>query len=144
MFIMKSFYFYNAENIEIDANCEYILEIIEGSIKFKNEYKDNRPIGAELVFSETDYEGFEYQGEQYIGINYTYISEKLPVYTFTNIDNIRVTPGSGEYTEDFSRYNAEILDSSNIIFSDASEDSLRFINSSISHEFTEYSNKFRT
>ena len=61
----------------------YVLEIIEGSIKFRNHQEAQHLKycnDAEILFSETARE--EESGEQVINVKYDYESERIPVYTY--------------------------------------------------------------
>ena len=59
---------------------KYVVEILEGSIRFRNHAEDAiacECTGAEIIFEEASTDGI---GEQEIRINYRYDSERKPVY----------------------------------------------------------------
>lgn len=64
-----------------DREKYWVVEILEGSIRFRNHKDSIRPCectGAEIVFEEASTDGI---GEQQIRINYRYDSERKPVYS---------------------------------------------------------------
>ena len=66
-----------------DSSKKYVLEIIEGSIKFRNHTESDvlkNCKGAVITFSETARE--EESGEQVINIKYEYESDRLPIYKY--------------------------------------------------------------
>lgn len=74
---------------------DYILEIIEGRILFRNKQSDlninnGKACGCELVFGE-ELES----SEQPITVNYTYLSDRVPIYT---VDREKLKTASN-YTE---------------------------------------------
>ena len=72
-------------NTPIEFNSDYIIEIIEGDIKFNNktfEIGAKNCKSAEIYFTMSQRE--ELSGEQIIGINYRYMSDRVPIYTFDN------------------------------------------------------------
>ena len=84
MFIMKGYKCDFFDNI--DQEQEYILEIIKGRLIFKNKMSDisngesGYAIGAEVLFG---YEDLSFDDiRQSIEVNYTYSSERIPVYTY--------------------------------------------------------------
>lgn len=79
---------------------EYILEIIEGDIKFRNHSNDitKQCKSADVFFTETFRE--EETDEQVIGVNYTYESDRVPVY---KLDYSKI---ASIYTDDKSLYDA--------------------------------------
>ena len=74
---------WSSSDIVFSDSKTYVLEIIEGSIKFSNHYDASvmkNCHGAEITFSETARE--EESGEQVISIKYDYESERIPIYTY--------------------------------------------------------------
>lgn len=68
---------------------DYILEIIEGRILFRNKQSDlninnGKAYGCELEFGE-ELES----SEQPINVNYTYMSDRVPVYTIDSLKNVK-------------------------------------------------------
>lgn len=68
---------------------DYILEIIEGRILFRNKQSDlninnGKAYGCELEFGE-ELES----SEQPITVNYTYMSDRVPVYTIDSLKNVK-------------------------------------------------------
>ena len=58
----------------------YVVEILEGSIRFRNHSSDSPACectAAEIIFEEASTDGM---GEQEIRINYRYDSERRPIY----------------------------------------------------------------
>lgn len=79
MFIMRNYLIRNTNQV---LKGDYILEILEGRMIFRNkspEVNVGKAIGAEIRF------GYYYdieQGEQEIDTYYTYLSERVPIYYF--------------------------------------------------------------
>lgn len=74
---------------------DYILEIIEGRILFRNKQSDlninnGKTCGCELVFGE-ELES----SEQPITVNYTYLSDRVPIYT-VNRDKLKTAANNEE------------------------------------------------
>lgn len=68
---------------------DYILEIIEGRILFRNKQSDlninnGKAYGCELEFGE-ELES----SEQPINVNYTYMSDRVPIYTIDSLKNVK-------------------------------------------------------
>ena len=67
---------------------DYILEIIEGRILFRNKQSDlninnGKAYGCELEFGE-ELES----SEQPINVNYTYMSDRVPIYTIDSLNDV--------------------------------------------------------
>ena len=79
MFIIRNYLIRNTNQM---LKGDYILEILEGRMIFRNKNKEinnGKAIGADLKF------GYFYdleRGEQEIDVDYTYLSEKTPIYYF--------------------------------------------------------------
>lgn len=87
-----------------DRVKKYVVEILEGSIRFRN-HKGDVPececTAAEIVFEEASTDGI---GEQEIRINYRYDSERKPIYE-ANPKDIKTTVENvsyGSYNEFYS------------------------------------------
>lgn len=78
----------------LDMDREYVLEIIDGEINFRNNGKQSGSKECDtagIMFSEPYND--ERQKEQQISINYTWSSERQPVYTF-NRSSFMMNPGT--------------------------------------------------
>lgn len=75
---------YNAETeVKImDADTEYVVEIIDGEMKFRNNSKENQKDcdGAVITFAEPYND--DKQNEQQISISYEYKSDRQRIYNF--------------------------------------------------------------
>ena len=72
---------------------DYILEIIEGRILFRNKQSDlninnGKAYGCELEFGE-ELES----SEQPINVNYTYMSDRVPIYTIDSLNDVSTQEG---------------------------------------------------
>ena len=84
----------SASDFFTNETQEYILEIIEGDIKFRN-HRDNvtkQCKSADVFFAQTFRE--EETGEQVIGVNYTYESERVPLY---QLDSNKINSSYTDY-----------------------------------------------
>lgn len=72
---------YTAKNL-FDSKKTYVIEILEGYIRFMNRHTPEEKKfchGAEITFGESYRDS---EQEQYIRIDYTYESDRLPIYEF--------------------------------------------------------------
>lgn len=90
----------SASDFFTNETQEYILEIIEGDIKFRNHRNTvtKQCKSADVFFAQTFRE--EETGEQVIGVNYTYESDRVPLY---KLDLSKINPS---YTDYKSLYNS--------------------------------------
>lgn len=108
MFIIKGYKPTNLNSDEDTASFntmdEYVLEILSGTIKFRNREQNSQQkycIGAEVEFNDPNREDY---GEQVISVNYKYKSERVRIYTYTH-----VTGNKRDFTELFDAVNANVI-----------------------------------